>query len=213
MFGDAGNDSLVGGTAADTLFGGAGNDVLDATQQGADLLYGEGGNDTLRAGSDSDTLFGGLGNDVLYAALVGGTDNGGELLYGGDGDDTLYAGVAVTGVADSLYGGAGSDKFVVTTTVNVATLTGAAATGADIFSFVDGADKISLVGFGFTAGGNPSLSTSNGNSFGTTSSILYSANTTSNLVEVYLNSSAANSYAKITINGVTTLDLTDFEFG
>jgi hypothetical protein len=33
-------------------------------------------------------------------------------------------------------------------------------------------------------------------------------------VEVYLNSGAgANNYAKITVNGVTTLDLTDFEFG
>ena len=40
-----------------------------------------------------------------------------------------------------------------------------------------------------------------------------SGNSTSNLVEVYLNSNAgANNYAKITVNGVTTLDLTDFEF-
>ncbi len=59
----------------------------------------------MRAGSDSDTLFGGSGNDVLYAALVGGTDNGGELLYGGDGNDTLYAGAAISGLADTLYGG------------------------------------------------------------------------------------------------------------
>ena len=153
------------------------------------------------------------GNDVLYAALENGTDNGGELLYGGDGNDTLYAGTALTGLGDTLYGGADADKFVVTTNASFATITGSAITGADIFSFADGTDKITLVGFGFTASGSPGLATSSGNSFGATGTIVISGNSTNNLVEVYLNSGAgANNYAKITVYGVTTLDLTDFEF-
>ena len=150
---------------------------------------------------------------MLYAALAGGTDSGGELLYGGDGADTLYAGAAVSNLADTLYGGDGADKFVVTTNVSAAGITGSSITGADIFSFSDGTDKITLVGFGFTSSGNPALTTSSGNSFGATGTIVLSANSTNNLVEVYLNSNAgANNYAKITVNGVTTLDLTDFEF-
>ncbi len=149
---------------------------------------------------------------MLYAALVGGTDNGGELLYGGDSNDTLYAGAAISGLADTLYGGDGADKFVVSTTVSVATITGGTITGADIFSFSSGSDKITLVGFGFTSSGSPGLVSSSGGSFGATGTIVLSANTTNNLVEVYLNGASADRYAKITVNGVTTLNLTDFEF-
>ena len=86
------------------------------------------------------------------------------------------------------------------------------AAGTDVFSFADGSDKITLVGFGFTSSGNPALSTSNGNSFGADESIVTSADTTNNLVEVYLNAAGGGGYAKITVNGVTTLDLNDFEF-
>jgi hypothetical protein len=39
-----------------------------------------------------------------------------------------------------------------------------------------------------------------------------SGNSTNNLVEVYLNASTESHYSKVTVNGVTTLDLTDFEF-
>ena len=89
---------------------------------------------------------------------------------------------------------------------------GGTITGADIFSFSDGTDKITLVGFGFTGSGSPGLATSGGGSFGATGTIVISTNSTNNLVEVYLNSNSAGNYAKVTVNGVTTLDLTDFEF-
>ena len=147
--------------------------------------------------------------------MIGGTDNGGELLYGGDGNDTLYAGTALSGLADTLYGGDGSDTFVIRSATPAAlAITGATITGADIFSFVDGTDKITLVGFGFTTSGSPSLITSQGGSFGAAAVIVISTSTANNLVEVYLNGSGnANNYAKVTVNGVTTLDLTDFDFG
>jgi Ca2+-binding RTX toxin-like protein len=194
------------------LFGGSGNDVLDGTLQGTDLLYGEDGNDTLRAGSDADTLFGGTGNDVLYAALAGGTDNGGELLYGGDGNDTLYAGLALTGVGDTLYGGADADSFVINVVGNAAAITGSTITGADIFSFADGTDKITLIGFGFTGSGSPGLTTSSGNSFGNNGTIQISGNSDNNLVEVFLSSTASDDYAKVTVNGVTTVYVSYFLF-
>ena len=122
--------------------------------------------------------------------------------------------MALTGIGDTLYGGADGDRFVVNTaaSANFALITGSTITGADIFSFADGSDKITLVGFGFTSSGSPGLTTSSGNSFGLVGTIQISANTTNNLVEVFLNGSGTTNYAKVTVNGVTTLDLTDFEF-
>jgi len=57
----------------DTLYGGAGDDIL----------YGQGGNDTLYGGEGNDILHGGAGNDTL----AGGA--GDDVLYGGPGDDVF----------------------------------------------------------------------------------------------------------------------------
>jgi Ca2+-binding RTX toxin-like protein len=56
VFGEAGNDALAGGNAADQLDGGTENDTLT----------GNGGNDFLNSGFGNDTLFGGLGKDTLF---------------------------------------------------------------------------------------------------------------------------------------------------
>ncbi|MEX2170303.1 MAG: choice-of-anchor Q domain-containing protein [Pirellulales bacterium] len=53
LFGGDGNDTLIGGAAADFLFG----------ELGDDKLYGGGGNDTLDGGDGNDFLQGDLGND------------------------------------------------------------------------------------------------------------------------------------------------------
>jgi Ca2+-binding RTX toxin-like protein len=75
--GTDGDDTLVGtDSAAETLYGKAGNDTLS----------GLGGNDTLDGGTGNDTLNGGLGNDQL----IGGA--GTDVLDGGAGDDTYYFG-------------------------------------------------------------------------------------------------------------------------
>ncbi|MCX2888527.1 heme peroxidase [Pseudomonas sp. DCB_BI] len=84
---------LVGTNAANTLTGGAGNDVIS----------GLGGNDTLNGLGGSDQLFGGIGNDILN----GGDDP--DFLNGEDGNDTLSGGLG----ADAMNGGAGNDTFVV----------------------------------------------------------------------------------------------------
>lgn len=93
------DDSLPGTRFADSIYGGAGNDVLNAISAhniagaGDDLLYGGDGN---------DTLLGGSGNDLLYG------DTGNDYLLGGNGDDVLIGGAG----DDALTGNAGNDKFV-----------------------------------------------------------------------------------------------------
>jgi Ca2+-binding RTX toxin-like protein len=80
LFGDDGNDVLVGGPRLDSLNGGAGNDVLSGggsppdisgTQDvecllcGANSLYGGSGDDVLLGGAEEDDLVGGEGADIM----------------------------------------------------------------------------------------------------------------------------------------------------
>jgi serralysin len=90
----SGNDTINGNDVANTLDGGAGND----------MLYGFGGN---------DTLIGGLGNDVLDGG------SGIDVLRGGDGFDTLR--ISAASAASSFDGGDGTDTLDVAGAV---TLTG-----------------------------------------------------------------------------------------
>nr|MCR5260157.1 hypothetical protein [Desulfovibrio sp.] len=75
--------AIAGTHFADSIRGGAGNDVLDGGR-GHDSLWGmEGG----------DTLYGGDGSLYATAGTVILDDiHGGDRLYGGAGNDTLYAG-------------------------------------------------------------------------------------------------------------------------
>lgn len=70
LFGDDGDDLLVGWHGNDELNGGADNDYLDAGN-GNDTLDGGTGVDTLVAGEGNDLLIGGAGADVL----IGGVNN------------------------------------------------------------------------------------------------------------------------------------------
>ncbi len=91
VYGDNGNDRLIGGTNHDILNGGEGNDVLSGADgndvlygaAGDDLLTGGNGDDTIRAESGSDTLEGEGGNDYLRGGL------GPDIIRGGEGDDHL----------------------------------------------------------------------------------------------------------------------------
>jgi 2',3'-cyclic-nucleotide 2'-phosphodiesterase/3'-nucleotidase/5'-nucleotidase len=119
IFGTEGDDELFANTR-DTVFAGAGNDIIDAaTGGGGNQLYGGDGDDELFAGSN-DRLFGEAGNDILNAAVGSGKNR----LYGGEGNDTLIGGtgdrlfagsgddVLFAGQGDNLLnGGAGADQF------------------------------------------------------------------------------------------------------
>ncbi len=55
--------AVIGGDAADTLYGHTSNDAMNGGA-GNDTLYGNDGNDTLNGGAGIDTLIGGFGNDI-----------------------------------------------------------------------------------------------------------------------------------------------------
>ncbi|MGB7443379.1 MAG: calcium-binding protein [Coleofasciculaceae cyanobacterium] len=99
LYGYAGNDLLEGGRRDDNLYGGDGDDDI----------YGNDGNDYINGGLGNDILEGGDGNDYIlggensYDPLYGADD----LIYGGDGNDILDGGYG----DDELYGGNGNDDL------------------------------------------------------------------------------------------------------
>ena len=112
IFGNALANNLSGSDAVaygvgDHLYGGSGNDILDALA-GDDYLEGNAGNDNLNGGKGADKLLGGADNDTL---------NGGEqsdTLLGGLGTDTYILrtadGVSIDTINDA--GGQGSIKVI-----------------------------------------------------------------------------------------------------
>ena len=109
LFGGPGNDTLEAGGGDDRLFGGPGDDTLIGGG-GADRLFGGPGDDTLMGGGGADRLFGGPGDDTLSGGdgddkVIGGA--GQDLLDGGAGNDDLVGG----GGGDTLRGGDGDDKL------------------------------------------------------------------------------------------------------
>lgn len=67
LYGEAGNDTLNGGSGNDILYGGTGNDTLNGGN-GNDALHGEAGNDTLNGGGGDDEYFfeHNGGQDIVY---------------------------------------------------------------------------------------------------------------------------------------------------
>ena len=108
-------------TAGAAITGGAGNDTL-AGGTGADTLTGGDGNDSLTGGSGADSITAGAGNDTLVGS------NGADALTGGDGADVYVfatnattASTAVTtstaSAYDTVYGFVtGTDKISITGT-------------------------------------------------------------------------------------------------
>lgn len=88
----SGDDSILGTSFADVLFGREGDDVISGFA-GADRLYGDGGEDTLNGGGDDDQLFGGAGNDHLFG------EAGDDMLYGGPGFNKFDGGSGVDTVS------------------------------------------------------------------------------------------------------------------
>ena len=109
--GGGGNDALVGGTGADTAdYSTAAAGVVAQLNTGLVGNDGDGGSDTL---AQIENLTGSALNDVLIGDAGANVLRGGlgrDVLVGLDGDDTIYGGA---GLANELYGGVGSDRYVV----------------------------------------------------------------------------------------------------
>ncbi len=141
-----GNDVVEGRGGADILDGGEGIDILSYLNSGGAVqinlatrvvtgndaagdvisnfenLQGSRFGDSLRGDAGANVLRGEAGNDTLYG------DGGDDLLIGGEGNDTLY-------------GGNGKDIFQF--------LKAEGLYGTDVCAdFVQGQDRISLVGYG-----------------------------------------------------------------
>ena len=118
--GDPAGENLSGsGTNGnDTIFGGAGADIINGNG-GDDTIYGGSGADDLSGNNDGDKLYGGSGND----AIVGGNNN--DRLIGGYG-------------ADTLTGSNGADTFVYLSNRD---------TGDTITDFTQGSDLVDLAAF------------------------------------------------------------------
>ena len=131
-----GNFTGTGDTGANTITGGAGNDVLsDGGVGGNDILIGGAGNDTyiINNAGDAITETATGGTDTIQASLsalsladfanvenltyTGGSDFtgtgsiGANTIAGGVGNDTLSDGGV--GGSDTLIGGAGNDTYIV----------------------------------------------------------------------------------------------------
>lgn len=117
-FGNAGNDTLIGGSGADRLVGNTDNDII-LGNGGNDVLVAGNGDDNVDAGAGNDTVVGVRGFNVIESGagddrVFGGEDtdeisdiSGNDLLAGFDGDDTIRGGDG----NDLIFGGEGADAI------------------------------------------------------------------------------------------------------
>ena len=123
LWGDGGNDYIIGGPSGDDIFGGDGSDLLKGGA-GVDRLAGdaggEGGASPASGGNDPDLIDGEEGNDLLYGQ--GGNDgwcsnnscSAPRFVAGNPDlrvDGTVAAGLEGAGGRDVVHGGAGHDRL------------------------------------------------------------------------------------------------------
>ena len=99
--GTAGNDVIIAtGSAGQTIRSGRGNDVICGSV-GPDRIFADDGNDTVLSGNGDDVVDAGNGNDTVDAGA--GRDN----VIGGAGNDAVTAGAGI----DRVTGDAGNDRI------------------------------------------------------------------------------------------------------
>lgn len=91
--GGGGADDLTGGDGDDRIRGGKGKDDVDG-QAGTDDVHGGRGDDKVKGGKGTDALRGGHGKDKLAAG------SGDDFLNGGDGADEMIGGKGADGCQD-----------------------------------------------------------------------------------------------------------------
>jgi len=96
LYGDLGDDTLIGGDLADQLYGGEGSDTLEGGL-GNDIVDGEAG---------SDVEMGGAGNDTFNQ---GAAANGADTLIGGTGVDLVSYSLRTAPLTVTLDSSGGAD--------------------------------------------------------------------------------------------------------
>jgi hypothetical protein len=115
LYGEGGDDIIIGNDGDDYCDGGGGNDDIDGNA-GDDTIYGGAGNDSLKGGDGDDTIYGGDGIDNISGGagddfIDGGA--GGDVICGDSetSGDTLDAGDLVDeAVPDKLWGANAADS-------------------------------------------------------------------------------------------------------
>jgi hypothetical protein len=104
---------LRGGGGADTILGGAAENILYGDSDGGD----GGGSDSIVGGASADTIYadgpegnsdtidGGNGNDTIFSDPIQGGEGGADLVQGGNGQDLISTGPG----NDTIDGGVGND--------------------------------------------------------------------------------------------------------
>ena len=171
-----GNDTITGSSAANLIITNGGDDVI-ITGGGADTVYGGDGNDTITS-SGAGYYSGGNGDDLMYAGL-----GSSETLDGGAGTDTLnttlwngeYTINMVTGVTDyspesfinfeNLTSGNGADTITGTAGDNVINTNGGndVIYGGDGNDTLNGGDGNDIINGGGTFTGTDTVDGGNGN--------------------------------------------------
>jgi len=123
-------DFLEGTSAADTINGLDGNDIIYA-KGGDDFLEGSAGKDKICGDSGNDTITGGADEDIIWGG------KGNDLILGDSGNDTLDCGKG----SDTVTGGPGDDIFAIGKGNGGPTV----ATADYITDFEKGKDKIRLL--------------------------------------------------------------------
>ncbi len=108
-----GNDTVIGSTDSELIFGNEGQDSISA-DSGNDTLFGGKDNDQLDGGNDNDSILGHLSDDLLRGG------DGNDTLLGGKGNDQLFGDAGNDFLSgdrdiDTLTGGQGSDTFALST--------------------------------------------------------------------------------------------------
>ncbi|MCS6958434.1 MAG: hypothetical protein RMK91_00070 [Pseudanabaenaceae cyanobacterium SKYGB_i_bin29] len=150
--GSAGNDVLDGTPLGDEILGLAGNDFIRGLG-GSDMVDGGEGDDTVNGNEGNDFVQGGRGNDFVYGGqgedvVVGGegSDNvngnkGDDIVFGGVGNDTVRGGQD----NDTVLGGDGND--VLYGDIGTDELIG--GSGIDVFVLQAGKGADTIVDFTF----------------------------------------------------------------
>ncbi|MBE9186634.1 calcium-binding protein [Microcoleus sp. LEGE 07076] len=150
-------DLNLPGLGPDTIFAGAGADLIRTSTLGGSLIFGQADNDTLTSVGPNDTIYGGDDEDSIRSQRTP------VLLLGDGGNDTIVAEARAT-----LYGGAGEDFMQGTVEANLMLGNEDADTmlgGAQRRDSLYGGKGNDAIGF-FIAGGGNNLSLPGGLAIG-----------------------------------------------
>ncbi len=156
-----GQFGMIGGAGNDTLTGGSNADSFDLSKGGNDTVHGNGGNDAITTGTaftDADAIDGGAGSDTLFI---------GAAYSGSFSSVSSVEELVLSGANDFIVVGNGLVAAGATLTIDSTNATGFTFNGAaetdGFFNFIAGVGNDILTGgaqadtFNFSSGGNDAV--------------------------------------------------------